>query len=109
MGLLHLGLLVASILGVGIVDARWRLFLWAAPKRAVLVLLTGAGFLLLWDIVGIAAGIFTREPNPISTGILLAPHLPIEEPVFLLFLLQVTMVLYTGARRILRPGAERHP
>ncbi|MBS1673476.1 MAG: lycopene cyclase domain-containing protein [Actinobacteria bacterium] len=107
MGLLHLSLLAVSIIGVGIVDARWRLFLWAEPRRALLVLLAGVAVLLVWDLVGIATGIFAREANPFSTGILLAPHLPIEEPVFLLFLVQVTMVLYTGARRILRSREER--
>jgi len=103
---LYLVLLLVSMLCVGLVDARWHLFLWAAPARAILVLAVGLAVLLLWDVVGIAAGIFAREGNPISTGILLAPHLPIEEPVFLLFLVQVTMVLYTGAQRILRARTE---
>ncbi|WP_295010362.1 lycopene cyclase domain-containing protein [uncultured Microbacterium sp.] len=107
MNILYLGLLLVSILCVGLVDARWRLFLWADPRRALLVLAVGLAFLLLWDGVGIATGIFSREGNPISTGILLAPHLPVEEPVFLLFLVQVTMVLYTGSRRILQTRAER--
>ncbi|OZB83996.1 MAG: C50 carotenoid epsilon cyclase [Microbacterium sp. 14-71-5] len=107
MGLLYLVLLLVSMLGVGLVDARWRLFLWAEPKRALLVLAAGVVALLLWDLAGISTGIFAREANPLSTGILLAPHLPIEEPVFLLFLVQVTMVLYTGARRILGSREER--
>ena len=107
MTLLYLGLLLASILCVGLVDARWRLFLWAEPGRAWIVLLTGTLFLLLWDVAGIATGIFSREANPISTGILLAPHLPIEEPVFLFFLVQLTMVAYAGARRILESRTER--
>lgn len=107
MSFLYLGLLLASILCIGLVDARWRLFLWAEPRRAWIVLLTGTAFLLLWDVAGIATGIFSREGNPISTGILLAPHLPIEEPVFLLFLVQLTMVVYAGARRILAHRAER--
>lgn len=107
MNFLYLGLLLVSMICVGLVDARWRLFLWAAPKRALLVLLAGFTMLLLWDVVGIATGIFSRDTNPLSTGALLAPHLPIEEPVFLLFLVQVTMVLYTGARRILQPREER--
>lgn len=107
MSLLYLALLLASILCLALVDARWRLFLWAEPRRATLVLLAGTAFLLVWDAVGIATGIFAREENPISTGILLAPHLPIEEPVFLLFLVQLTMVLSTGAWRILSKRQER--
>ncbi|MGO4680418.1 lycopene cyclase domain-containing protein [Microbacterium sp. 2MCAF23] len=106
MGFLHLALLLVSIAGVGVIDRRWRLFLWAEPRRALLILAAGAGVLLLWDVVGIATGIFTRETNPLSTGVLLLPHLPIEEPVFLVFLIQLTMVLYTGALRILRAREE---
>jgi len=109
MGLLHLALLLTAILCVGLVDARWRLFVWARPRRALLVLAAGVAFLLLWDAAGIATGIFSREGNPFSTGILLAPHLPVEEPVFLLFLVQLTMVLYSGLLRILRRRAEQRP
>lgn len=101
MGLLYPGLLLAAICLVALVDARGRLFLWAAPRRALLVLLVGVLFLLAWDIAGIATGVFHREGNAISTGVLLAPHLPIEEPVFLIFLVQVTMTVYGGALRIL--------
>ena len=106
MNVLYLVLLLISMLCVGLVDARWRLFLWAGPARAIPVLAVGLAVLLLWDVVGIGAGIFAREGNPMSTGILLAPHLPIEEPVFLLFLVQVTMVLYTGAQRMLQAWTE---
>ena len=106
MGVLYLALLLIALVCVGIVDARWRLFLWARPKRALLVLAAGVAVLLLWDVVGIATRIFFRDDNPLSTGILLAPHLPLEEPVFLLFLVQLTMVLYTGALRILPRRAE---
>ncbi len=111
MGLLHLALLLTAILCIGLVDARWRLFVWAQPGRALLVLAAGVAFLLLWDAAGIATGgIFSREGNPFSTGgILLAPHLPVEEPVFLLFLVQLTMVLYSGTLRILRRRAEQRP
>jgi hypothetical protein len=36
------------------------------------------------------------------TGVMLAPELPLEEPVFLLFLCEVTMVLVLGADRLIR-------
>lgn len=102
MGLLHLALLLASIGCVALVDRRFRLFVWADPWRAVLIVVVCTLFLLAWDVAGIAAGVFRRDANAISTGILLAPHLPIEEPVFLVFLVQVTMTVYTGASRVLR-------
>ena len=43
------------------------------------------------------------------TGILLAPELPLEEPLFLAFLCYLTMVLITGIERVLskRAGVRR--
>jgi len=38
---------------------------------------------------------------PISTGILVAPELPLEELFFLAFLCYLTMILITGSRRLL--------
>ena len=34
------------------------------------------------------------------TGVMLAPELPLEEPLFLLFLCEVTMVLVLGTARL---------
>ncbi|WP_395244758.1 lycopene cyclase domain-containing protein [Agromyces sp. MMS24-K17] len=100
MSLVYLALLVGSAGCLALVDHRFRLFLWRAPKRAAVVLAIGVAFFLVWDLVGIAFGVFVRGDNAISTGLLLAPHLPVEELVFLLFLSYVTMVLYTGALRL---------
>jgi lycopene cyclase domain-containing protein len=101
MTFLHLGLLLASIVCIALVDARYRLFFWRAPLRATVVVALGVAMLLVWDLWGISLGIFFREPNAYSTGLLIAPHLPIEEPVFLAFLCQLAMVGYTGLLRLL--------
>lgn len=100
MSAVYLGLLIGSAGCLAIIDRRWRLFLWQAPRRAVLVLAIGLAFFLAWDVVGILLGVFMRADNEISTGLVIAPHLPVEELVFLLFLSYVTMVLYTGALRV---------
>jgi lycopene cyclase domain-containing protein len=89
-----------------LIDRRFRLFFWHNAAAATLVTLAGTAFLLLWDAVGIATGIFLHGSASISSGVLLAPELPIEEPVFLVFLVLCTMVLYTGAARILRARAR---
>jgi lycopene cyclase domain-containing protein len=104
MSLVYLAALLVSIGCVALIDARWRLFLWAHPLGATLVVLIGAAFLLAWDLAGIAGGIFLSGPSTIATGILLAPRLPLEEPVFLVFLCQVTMTCYAGALRLLAPS-----
>ncbi|REJ04281.1 lycopene cyclase domain-containing protein [Microbacterium bovistercoris] len=101
MNALYLMLLLVSLAGTVVVDLRHRLFLGRDPLRAAIVLGIGVAFLLLWDAAGIALGIFFRGENPYSTGVLLAPELPLEEPLFLLFLCQLTMTLACGIQRAL--------
>lgn len=95
--------LVCLLLGIGcmlLLDRRFRLFFWSDPVAATIVTAVGVVLFVLWDAAGIASGIFLRGEGPIATGILLAPEFPVEEPVFLLFLVLCTMVLFSGSRRI---------
>ncbi|MFK0004550.1 lycopene cyclase domain-containing protein [Paenarthrobacter sp. NPDC090520] len=105
MGFVYLAALLAGIGCMLLLDHRFRLFFWHDAKAAAIVTAVGLVFLLGWDLAGIGLGIFLRGEGAIATGILLAPELPLEEPVFLLFLVLCTMVLYTGARRILERRA----
>ncbi|WP_309067324.1 lycopene cyclase domain-containing protein [Microbacterium sp.] len=104
MSIVYLACLLVSLAGVLALDLRHRLFLGRAPGPALLVLGIGLAFFLAWDLLGIGLGIFFRAETPFMTGILLAPELPIEEPVFLLFLCELTMVLACGAERWLGRG-----
>lgn len=106
-GWIYLGCLLVSIGGMLLLDRRFRLYFWRDAAAATLVTLAGTAFLLLWDAAGIASGIFLRGAAPIATGIVLAPELPLEEPVFLVFLVLCTMVLYTGAARLLGRRSAR--
>lgn len=101
MSAVYLVCLLVSLAGVVLLDIRHRLFLGRAPRRAAMVLAIGVAFFLAWDLLGIGLGIFFRAETEIMTGILLAPELPLEEPVFLLFLCELTMVLVCGAERLL--------
>ena len=101
MGALYLVSLLLGISCMLLLDHRFRLFFWRDAKAAAIVTAVGLLFLLAWDLGGIGLGIFLRGEGTIATGLLLAPELPIEEPVFLVFLVLCTMVLYTGARRLL--------
>ena len=101
--------LLVSIAGMAILDWRYRLFWWADRRRAAIVHLGGFAVFVAWDVHGIAAGIFKRGDSPYMTGWNLAPHLPVEELLFLFFLCWLTMVLYTGSGRLLahlRPPAQ---
>lgn len=101
MSLAYLAVLLASAAGVLLLDARYRLFCWRSPKRATAVLVVGTAFFLAWDLAGIGLGVFFHGTGQYMTGLMLAPELPLEELVFLLFLCELTMVLVLGAQRVL--------
>ena len=61
----------------------------------------------MWDAFGIGLGVFFRGETPFMTGVLLAPELPVEELLFLIFLCWLTMNVYTGAVRLLERRRER--
>lgn len=101
MGAVYLGALLVSTACMLLVDRRFRLFFWRDAVAAWVVTIVGVAFFLVWDVAGIASGIFLRGDAAIATGIVLAPEMPIEEPIFLLFLVICTMVVYTGLARLL--------
>ena len=100
--LLALAVSIGSLL---VLDRRFRLFYWSDARSAILVTVVGVGALLLTDVAGIAWGIFFRGHGDYLTGFLIAPELPIEEPVFLWLLVVCAMLAYTGARRFLAARA----
>ncbi len=101
MSALYLILLLVSLACMVVLDRRFSLFFWNDPRRAALVLGLGTAFFVLWDIAGIALGIFLRGQNGISTGLMLGPEFPLEELVFLVFLCYLTMVLFSGTQALL--------
>jgi len=104
-GLTYLGALVASIAAMALIDARWRLAFPRAPWASTLAVGAGTLVLLAWDLAGIGLGVFFRGDSPWATGVLLAPELPIEEPVFLVFLCYLSLVAVRGAERVLERRA----
>lgn len=114
MGFVYLVILLGTLGCMLLLDRRFRLFFWRDAVTATVVTVVGLAFFLVWDIAGIMGGIFFRGEAAVATGIVLAPELPIEEPVFLLFLVVCTMVIYTGVVRLLsrlrrRSSAEVRP
>lgn len=108
MSLVYLTALLVSAGCMLLVDWRYRLFVFHAPVRALSVVMVGTVFFLVWDIAGIALGIFQHGPAgsaagwaPYMTGIMIGPELPLEEVIFLMFLCHITMVLLLGAHRLI--------
>jgi len=93
--LAYLTALTLAISGLAALDFRHRLaFFGGSPRRTAVVLTISVAFFLLWDVVGIAHGIFFRGSGPWMTGILIAPELPVEEILFLIVLSYSTLVVY---------------
>lgn len=106
MSLLYLAALLLSGGCMLLMDFRCRLFIFRSPVRALAVVAAGTVFFLIWDVAAIQLGIFLHgaagaDGSPWMTGIMLAPELPLEEVVFLMFLCHITMVLVLGAQRLL--------
>lgn len=104
IGLLYLAALAVAIGGVALVDRRFRLALWHDARSTAVVVAVGVVLFLVVDLLGIALGVFRRGDSPAMTGVLLAPELPVEEVVFLTLLCYLTLVVYSGAVRVLGRG-----
>jgi lycopene cyclase domain-containing protein len=94
MSWLYLLAIVGSTAGVGLVDHRWRLCLFAHPARTVALVAAGAAFFLTWDLVAIGLDIYRRGGSPAMTGIEVTPDLPVEEVFFVIFLGYLTLVVH---------------
>lgn len=105
--MIYLLVLLGVIGCMALMDARWRLFLWRRPVAGAVVLAVGLAWFLWWDLWAIAEGIFVHRDSPLMTGVMLADQLPLEEAFFLLFLSYLSMILFTGAVRVLEHRAER--
>ena len=111
----YAGTLCFSLLGMAILDFRHGLF-WGAALRSksagVWARTAGVHFgvwalFLLWDIFGIELDVFFRGDSPYMTGINLTPHLPMEELLFLFFLVWLTINVFVGAAKLAEWRAER--
>ncbi|MCR8670827.1 lycopene cyclase domain-containing protein [Agrococcus sp. HG114] len=107
MSLAYLAAIVLSAVGVGALDARWRLALFGDPLRALGAIVGTATVLLITDLAGIATGNFRLGASPWMTGIEVLPHLPIEELAFIAFLAYVSLVAFAAGERILAVRRER--
>ncbi|PFG36747.1 lycopene cyclase domain-containing protein [Flavimobilis soli] len=109
----YLGALAFSFAGVVTIDARWKVALFARERRAraltVAVTLVGAAGFLVWDAVAISRGFFGRGESRAMLGVEVAPHLPVEELVFVTFLSYLTLVVFGGALRLLGQGTRPTP
>jgi lycopene cyclase domain-containing protein len=104
---LYLLAILISAAGVLVLDVRLRLLGPRAPWATLGAVAVGTAFFLVWDAAGILTGVFVKGDSPLLVGLDLAPHLPVEEPVFLAFLSYLALVAWSGAARLLPAREER--
>ncbi|MFJ6652065.1 lycopene cyclase domain-containing protein [Microbacterium sp. NPDC091313] len=103
---LYLAALLLSFAGVLVIDLRFGIVARRAPWATAGAVAIGTAFFLVWDGVGIATGVFVKGSSPLLVGIDLAPHLPVEEPVFLAFLSYLGVVSWAATLRVRARRAE---
>lgn len=90
---LYLAALLVSTGCMALLDRRFRLVLWRAPRAGAITVAIGIAFFLVWDLAAITSGHYAAGQSAGMTGIMLAPELPLEEIVFITFLSYLTLVL----------------
>ena len=94
MNLTYLGLLLFSLCGMMTLDWRYKLALFYDTRRTLLTIGIGISVFIVWDIFGIALGIFFSGRSSYMSGLYLGPEFPVEELLFLTFLCYFTLVMY---------------
>lgn len=83
-----------SLLGMVVLDKKYQLAWYCNSRRTLATLAIGVAIFTVWDILGIALGIFFSGHSPYMSGIYLGPEFPVEELLFLIFLCYFTLVMY---------------
>ncbi|MFZ4118005.1 MAG: lycopene cyclase domain-containing protein [Rhodoluna sp.] len=106
-GATYLSGLIFSLVGLGLLDWRFRTAFTINKKAAAFAILIPTIFFILWDVAGIAMGIFFRGDTSHLTGIVLAPEFPIEELFFLLLLNYTALTLFTTVSRVIKKRSNK--
>lgn len=75
-------------------DHTKKLAFFSEPRRSSLTVAASVLFFLMWDISGVALGIFATNPSYVSGIYLVTPNLPVEELLFLTLISYVTLLIW---------------
>ena len=106
-GSTYLAGLIFSLVGLGLLDWRFRTAFTVNKKAAAFAVIIPTIFFIIWDVAGIAMGIFFRGDTSHLTGIVLAPEFPIEELFFLLLLNYTALTLFTTVTRVIKKRSNK--
>lgn len=96
---LYLAGLCVSLSGLALLDRRYKLAFWHNARPTALTIGVAVGIFIVWDIIGIALGIFFHGGSVWTLPLRIIPEFPIEELFFLTLLCYVTLLLYRGMER----------
>jgi lycopene cyclase domain-containing protein len=96
---LYLLSLLVGIAGMAVIDCQYKLAYWYDRRRTLITLGIAIAVFCVWDIAGIALGIFFHGGSRFALPLRLLPEFPVEELFFLLLLCYCTLVIYRGAQR----------
>lgn len=99
MQLTYLIALIMSLLGLFVLDYRFKLAYWADAKATVLTVTIATGIFLVWDMLGIGLGIFLHGDSKYALSYTLVSEFPVEELFFLVLLVYVTLLVWRGSER----------
>lgn len=100
---LYLLLLIGAISCLALIDWRYKLAYFYDARRTVLTIASGVLFFSLWDIAGIALGIFFIGDSRYLTGWGVGQY-PIEEAFFLILLCYNMLLAYRFFEIRLQPS-----
>lgn len=83
MSFAYLGALLFSLVGLTLIDLKFKLAFFGHSKRSAITLAIPYVLFVVWDLAGIAAGIFFRGTSSHTLGLTIFPEFPVEEAFFL--------------------------
>jgi lycopene cyclase domain-containing protein len=92
----YLGLLLFSLIGLTLIDFKYKLAFFRNFKRSAWAMAIPFTLFVVWDLAGIASGIFFRGKAEHLLGFNLFPEFPIEELFFLAVLCYTTLIITAG-------------
>lgn len=91
--------LLVSLGGLAICDWRWKLAFFYNAGGATKVIFLGVIFFIIWDLAGIALGIFYLGQSRFTSGLEPLPGFHIEEILFLFLLCYTALIIYRGSEK----------
>lgn len=95
MNFIYLIVLLVSLTGLALIDAKHKLAFARNPKAAIVAMFIPYLVFVIWDTAGIALGIFFKGQSALLSGIMLAKDFPLEEVFFLALLCYSTLIVST--------------